>query len=49
MTSTSGLTGNFGQANYPAAKLGMRPIKINFLDMRECWSNCIAPFAWRND
>jgi NAD(P)-dependent dehydrogenase (short-subunit alcohol dehydrogenase family) len=30
MTSTSGLIGNFGQANYSAAKMGM----IQTMDMR---------------
>jgi NAD(P)-dependent dehydrogenase (short-subunit alcohol dehydrogenase family) len=49
MTSTSGLIGNFGQANYAAAKLGIVGLsKSVALDMQrfEVRSNCIAPFAW---
>ena len=49
MTSTSGLIGNFGQANYSAAKLGIvRLSKSISLDMSRynVRSNCIAPFAW---
>jgi NAD(P)-dependent dehydrogenase (short-subunit alcohol dehydrogenase family) len=49
MTSTSGLIGNFGQANYSAAKLGMVGLSKSIsLDMRRynVRSNCIAPFAW---
>jgi NAD(P)-dependent dehydrogenase (short-subunit alcohol dehydrogenase family) len=49
MTSTSGLIGNFGQANYAAAKLGMAAMsKCIALDMARAKvrSNCIAPFAW---
>jgi NAD(P)-dependent dehydrogenase (short-subunit alcohol dehydrogenase family) len=49
MTSTSGLIGNFGQANYAAAKLGIAALSKSIaLDMRryEVRSNCIAPFAW---
>ena len=49
MTSTSGLIGNFGQANYAAAKLGITALSKSIaLDMRryEVRSNCIAPFAW---
>ena len=49
MSSTSGLIGNFGQANYPAAKLGMTALpKSIALDMQRynVRSNCIAPFAW---
>ncbi|MGB7181130.1 MAG: SDR family NAD(P)-dependent oxidoreductase [Burkholderiaceae bacterium] len=49
MTSTSGLVGNFGQANYAAAKLGMAAMsKCIALDMARSGvrSNCIAPFAW---
>ena len=49
MTSTSGLIGNFGQANYSAAKLGLvAPSKSIALDMQKFGvrSNCIAPFAW---
>ena len=49
MTSTSGLVGNFGQANYSAAKLGITALSKSIaLDMGRfgCRSNCIAPFAW---
>lgn len=49
MTSTSGLIGNFGQANYSAAKLGIAGLsKTIALDMARynVRSNCIAPFAW---
>jgi len=49
MTSTSGLIGNFGQANYAAAKLGIVGLsKTIALDMARynVRSNCIAPFAW---
>ena len=49
MTSTSGLIGNFGQANYSAAKLGIAALsKSMALDMARYneRSNCIAPFAW---
>ncbi len=49
MTSTSGLIGNFGQANYAAAKLGIVGLSKSLaLDMQrfEVRSNCIAPFAW---
>ena len=49
MTSTSGLIGNFGQANYSAAKLGIVGLSKSIaLDMRRfnVRSNCIAPFAW---
>jgi NAD(P)-dependent dehydrogenase (short-subunit alcohol dehydrogenase family) len=49
MTSTSGLIGNFGQANYAAAKLGITALSKSIaLDMRRYHvrSNCIAPFAW---
>ena len=48
-TSTSGLIGNIGQANYSAAKLGMVALSKSIaLDMRKfnVRSNCIAPFAW---
>ena len=50
MTSTSGLIGNFGQANYAAAKLGI--VGAVEVASRSTWqrfnvrSNCIAPFAW---
>jgi len=49
MTSTSGLIGNFGQANYTAAKLGIVALSKSIaLDMARfnVRSNCIAPFAW---
>ena len=49
MTSTSGLVGNFGQANYMAAKMGIVGLSRGIaLDMARfnVRSNCIAPFAW---
>lgn len=49
MTSTSGLIGNLGQANYSAAKLGIVGLSKSIaLDMARfnVRSNCIAPFAW---
>jgi len=49
MTSTSGLVGNFGQANYMAAKLGIMGLSRGIaLDMARfnVRSNCIAPFAY---
>ena len=49
MTSTSGLIGNLGQANYSAAKLGIAALSKSIaLDMQryQVRSNCIAPFAW---
>lgn len=48
-TSTSGLVGNFGQANYAAAKMGVVGLSTSIaLDMQRFGvrSNCIAPFAW---
>jgi len=48
-TSTSGLIGNFGQANYSAAKMGIVALSNSIaLDMQRSnvRSNCIAPFAW---
>ena len=48
-TSTSGLIGNMGQANYAAAKLGIMGLSKSIaLDMKRfnVRSNCIAPFAW---
>jgi NAD(P)-dependent dehydrogenase (short-subunit alcohol dehydrogenase family) len=49
MTSTSGLVGNLGQANYAAAKLGIAGLSKSIaLDMAKYHvrSNCISPFAW---
>ncbi len=49
MTSTSGLIGNIGQANYSAAKLGIVGLSKSIaLDMGRynVRSNCISPFAW---
>ena len=49
MISTSGLIGNFGQANYMAAKLGVMGLSRGIaLDMTRfnVRSNCIAPFAF---
>lgn len=48
-TSTSGLIGNVGQANYAAAKLGIAGLtKITALDMARynVTANAVAPFAW---
>ena len=48
-TSTSGLIGNFGQANYAAAKLGIVGLSKSIaLDMHRfnVRSNCVSPFAW---
>lgn len=49
MTSTSGLVGNLGQANYAAAKLGIVGLSKSIaLDMQRFGvrSNAVAPFAW---
>jgi NAD(P)-dependent dehydrogenase (short-subunit alcohol dehydrogenase family) len=49
MTSTSGLIGNLGQANYSAAKMGIVGLsKCIAMDMAKfkVRSNCIAPWAW---
>lgn len=48
-TSTAGLIGNLGQANYSAAKMGIVGLSTSIaLDMQRMnvRSNCIAPFAW---
>lgn len=48
-TSTSGLIGNFAQANYMAAKMGLVGLSRGIaLDMMRfnVRSNCIAPLAW---
>jgi NAD(P)-dependent dehydrogenase (short-subunit alcohol dehydrogenase family) len=48
-TSTSGLIGNVGQANYAAAKMGIVGLSRGIaVDMARFGvrSNCIAPFAW---
>jgi NAD(P)-dependent dehydrogenase (short-subunit alcohol dehydrogenase family) len=49
MTSTSGLVGNFGQADYAAAKMGIVGLSRGIaLDMARfnVRSNCVSPFAW---
>ena len=49
MTSTAGLIGNLGQANYAAAKLGIVGLSRSIaIDMQRFGvrSNCVAPFAW---
>lgn len=49
MTSTAGLIGNLGQANYSAAKLGVVGLSRSIaLDMARYGvrSNAVAPFAW---
>ena len=49
LTSTSGLIGNVGQANYAAAKLGIMGLSKSIaLDMKRfnVRSNCIAPWAY---
>ena len=49
MTSTAGLIGNIGQANYMAAKMGIVALsRAIAMDMARSGvrSNCIAPFAW---
>lgn len=48
-TSTSGLIGNLGQANYSAAKMGIIGLSKSIaLDMAKFGvrSNCVSPFAW---
>jgi NAD(P)-dependent dehydrogenase (short-subunit alcohol dehydrogenase family) len=49
ITSTSGLIGNIGQANYAAAKLGITALSKSIaLDMKRynVRSNCLSPWAW---
>jgi len=49
ITSTSGLIGNVGQANYAAAKLGITALSKSIaLDMKRynVRSNCLSPWAW---
>ncbi|MEM9254703.1 MAG: SDR family NAD(P)-dependent oxidoreductase [Pseudomonadota bacterium] len=49
MTSTAGLVGNLGQANYASAKLGIAGLSRSIsIDMAKfnVRSNCIAPFAY---
>ena len=49
MTSTAGLIGAVGQANYAAAKMGILGLSRSIaMDMERfnVRSNCIAPFAW---
>lgn len=49
MTSTAGLVGNVGQANYMAAKMGLVGLSRSIsLDMARFGvrSNAVAPFAW---
>ena len=49
ITSTSGLIGNMGQANYAAAKLGITALSKSIaIDMKRfnVRSNCLSPWAW---
>jgi NAD(P)-dependent dehydrogenase (short-subunit alcohol dehydrogenase family) len=49
ITSTSGLIGNIGQANYAAAKLSITALSKSIaLDMQRynVRSNCLSPWAW---
>ncbi len=49
MTSTSGLIGNLGQANYASAKLGIVALTRSIaMDMQRFGVRCnaVAPFAW---
>ena len=48
-TSTSGLVGQIGQANYGAAKMGIVGLsRILAMEgaIKNVRSNCVAPFAW---
>src|SRR6202021_3394509 len=48
-TSTSGLVGNFGQANHPAAQpriVGLSKSIALDMDRFHVRSNCVSPFAW---
>jgi NAD(P)-dependent dehydrogenase (short-subunit alcohol dehydrogenase family) len=49
ITSTSGLIGNMGQANYASAKLGITALSKSIaIDMQRfnVRSNCLSPWAW---
>jgi NAD(P)-dependent dehydrogenase (short-subunit alcohol dehydrogenase family) len=49
MTSTSGLVGAMGQANYGSAKLGLVALSTSIANDMQRFnvrSNCIAPVAW---
>ena len=49
ITSTSGLIGNMGQANYASAKLGITALsKAIAIDMKRfnVRPNCLSPWAW---
>src|ERR1700757_2328194 len=49
ITSTSGLIGNMGQANYASAKLGITALSNTIaIDMKRfnVRSNCLSPWAW---
>jgi len=49
VTSTSGLIGNMGQANYASAKLGITALSKSIaIDMKRfnVRSNCLSPWAW---
>src|SRR5438309_7349959 len=49
ITSTSGLIGNMGQANYASAKLGITALSTAIaIDMKRfnVRSNCLSPWAW---
>jgi len=47
ITSSSGLIGNFGQANYAAAKLGVAALSKSIaMERFNVRSNAVAPWAW---